>query len=103
MINSMVERNVFEKLTGPLTVGKLLKAYRVTHALTVAELERKLRLSRGTLSNVENGRKKLTLKETVHLARKLEEYEEFYAIVWIKEQARDAGLNLDPYLRDPAD
>lgn len=95
--------DLFEKLTGPLTVGKLLHAYRVTHGLSLTELERKLRLSKGELGNIEKGRKKISLKETVSFARKLEEYEDFYALVWMKEQARDAGLDLDPYLRLPAD
>ena len=47
------------------------------------------------------GRKHLSLKETLALARKLEEYEDFYALVWMKEQAREAGLDLAPYLRSP--
>lgn len=99
----MMKNSVFEKLVGPLTVGKLLKAYRVIHSLSVHELERKLRFPKGTLTHVENGRKKLSLKETVSLAKKLEEYEDFYALVWMKEEARAAGLDLDAFLRSPAD
>lgn len=100
---SMREGTIFEKLTGPLSVGTLLKAHRVTNGFTTAEMEKKLKLTKGTLTQLESGKKKLTLKETVSLARKLEEYPEFYALIWMKEQARDAGLNLDHYLRSPAD
>lgn len=102
-MSGMSEGTIFERLSGPLSVGALLRAHRTTHGFTTAEMEKKLKLPKGRLAQLEAGKKKLTLKEVVTYAKKLEEYPEFYALIWMKEQARDAGLNLDHYLRSPAD
>lgn len=85
--------NVFEKLVGPMSIGMLLKAHRTANDLTVAELENKLKLTKGALSKIESGKKKLTLKEAIKFAKKLNEYEDFFALVWFQEEARDAGLD----------
>lgn len=98
----MNRNNVFEKLVGPMTVGMLLNAHRVTHDMTVGQLEAKLKLAKGTLHSLETGKKRLTLKETIKIAKKLEEYVDFYAFVWFQEEARDAGLDFHKFLRDPA-
>jgi transcriptional regulator with XRE-family HTH domain len=99
----MSEKSVFEKLVGPLTIGKLLRAYRTANDMTAAELERRLRLTKGSVSLIENGKKKLTLKEMVKLARKLEESEDLYVLAWLKQQARDAGLDPERFLRSPGE
>lgn len=82
---------IIEKLVGPLTIDKLLRAYRSANNLTVAQLERKIR---------HKGKKKFTLKETIKLAKALNEDADFYALVWFKEEARSAGLDANKYLRD---
>jgi transcriptional regulator with XRE-family HTH domain len=95
----MTRKNVFEDLVGPMTIGMLLRAHRVINDFTLAQLERKLKLKKGSLTNIESGKKRLTLKETIRIARKLEEYEDFYAFVWFQEEARSAGLDFHKYLR----
>lgn len=82
---------IFEKLVGPLTIDKLLKAHRHANSLTVEQLERKIRHKR---------KKKFTLKETLKVARLLGEDEDFYALVWFQEEARRAGLDASRYFRD---
>ncbi len=96
----MTRNNVFEDLVGPMTVGMLLKAHRVTHVMTTAQLEKKLKLAKGELARIEAGRKKLTLKETLKIAKKLEEYQDFYALVWFQEEARNAGLDFKKYFKN---
>ncbi len=99
----MTRNNVFEDLVGPMTVGMLLKAHRVTHVLTIAQLEKKLKFAKGELARIESGRKKLTLKETLKIAKKLEEYQDFYALVWFQEEARSAGLDFQKYFKNQID
>lgn len=99
----MRDINIFEKMIGPLTVGKLLKAYRTANALTAAEVDRRLRLSKGTISKLESGKKKFSLKETVKLARKLEEAEELYALAWLKAEAMEAGIDPERIFRSPGE
>jgi transcriptional regulator with XRE-family HTH domain len=99
----MREISVFEKLVGTLTVGKLLRAYRTANALTAAEVERRLRLTKGTFSQLESGKKRLNLKETAKLARQLAEDEDLYVLAWLKEEAMAAGLDPHRYLRPPGE
>lgn len=82
---------IFEQLAGPLTVDKLLKAYRQANNLTVAQMEKKIG---------HHGKKKFTLKEALKIAKSLEEDPDFYALVWFHEEARAAGLEASKYLRD---
>lgn len=99
----MKPQSVLEELVGPMTVGMLLKAHRVANSLTAAQLEKKLRLSRGKLASIESGKTKFSLKETIKVARKLGEYEDFYALIWFQEEARNAGLDFHKYLRSHVD
>ncbi len=99
----MRDINIFEKMIGPLTVGKLLKAYRTANALTTAEVEQRLSLSKGTILKLESGKIKLSLKETVKMARKLEEADDLYALAWLKAEALDAGVDPERIFRSPGD
>lgn len=99
----MRDINIFEKMIGPLTVGILLKAYRTANALSAAEVERRLRLNKGTILKLESGKMKLSLKETVKLARMLEEAEDLYALAWLKAEAMEAGVDLERIFRSPGD
>lgn len=82
---------IFEKLVGPLTIEKLLRAYRLANNLSVAEMEKRIR---------HKGKKKFTLKEVIKVARALDEDEDFYALVWFQEEARGAGLEAQKFLKD---
>lgn len=99
----MRDINIFEKMIGTLTVGKLLKAYRTANALSAADVEKRLKLSKGTILNIESGKKKLSLKETVRIARKLEEAEDLYALAWLKAEAVEAGIDPERIFRSPGD
>lgn len=96
-------RNIFEDLVGPMSIGMLLKAHRVANDLTINQLETKLKLSKGELSKIESGKKRLTLKEALKIAKKLDEYQDYFALVWFQEEARDAGLDFHKYFRKHVD
>jgi hypothetical protein len=91
--------DVYEELTGPLSIGTLIHGYRTTHHLTAAQLERKLRLPKGVVSKLERGLKHCSLKEAVNYAKRLKDDQEFYAEVWLRSQLREAGLDPSRFLR----
>jgi transcriptional regulator with XRE-family HTH domain len=99
----MTRNSVFEKLVGPMTIGMLLKAYQVTNDLTPEQFAKKLKLTKAELLKLESGKERLTLKDTIKIAKKLEEYKDFYALVWFQEEARSAGLDFHKYLRSHVD
>lgn len=82
---------VFESLAGPMSIDKLLRAYRAANNLTITQLESKIG---------HKGKKKFTLKEVIKVARRLDEDEDFYAMVWFMEEARRVGLDVTKYFRD---
>ena len=91
--------DIYEELTGELTVGKLLHAYRTTNSLTIPQMEKKLGVVKGELLRLEGGRKKLTLKEALKFAQKRREAEDFYAEIWFREEARAVGLDPDKFFK----
>jgi transcriptional regulator with XRE-family HTH domain len=86
-------KKFLEQLVGPMSIGKLIRAYRVSHELTLQELADKLGVTRGFVSNIEMERKPLSLDKTLEIAKKLKESTDLYASVWFETQAREAGLD----------
>lgn len=70
---------------GPLTVGMLLRVHRNEQGLSQVELAKKLCVTVGFISNVENGRKKLSLRETMKIANKIEANDKHFALIWFEE------------------
>ncbi len=82
----------FERLLGPMTVGMLIRGYRVSNDMTLQDLAMKLDVTLGFVSNFETGKKRLSLAKTLEIAEQLGEFKEVYAQIWMEEQLRDAGL-----------
>lgn len=91
--------DVYESLTGPLSVRALLHAYRTTHELTLSQMEKRLGLSQGKLTKIESGKIKPTLKDAVKFAHKLKDDEEFYVEIWLRNEVREAGLDPDHFVK----
>jgi transcriptional regulator with XRE-family HTH domain len=91
--------DVYEELTGPLSIGTLIHGYRTTNNLTAAQLERKLGLPRGVISKLERGQKHCSLKEALNYAKRLKDDQDFYAEVWLRSQLREVGLDPSRFLR----
>ena len=88
-----------EKKVGPVTVGLLIRAHRTRHDLSQADLADKLGVTIGFISNVENGRKHLSLEKTLEIADKLKLSKEFFASIWFREEARNNGLSFEKILK----
>lgn len=92
-------KKLVEKLIGPVTIGSLLKGYRVTHELTLDQMCIKIKVTKPLLQRIEAGRHHLTLKEVVTITKKLDEPKHVYARVWCEEQARLVGLDFDDIIK----
>lgn len=92
-------KKILEKKIGPLTVGRLIRAYRTMHDMTAEELALKLSVTRSFISNIESGRKHLSLEKTLQIAQHLKEHKEFYALIWFEEEARKSGINFDKIIK----
>lgn len=99
----MEQNNVLEKLIGPMSIGMLLRAHRLAHGLSFEQLEKKLKLPHGSLPKLEVGKIKLSLKETIKVAKKLEEFEDYWAMIWFQEEATNSGLDYHKYLKNHLD
>jgi transcriptional regulator with XRE-family HTH domain len=83
-----------ESFTGPMTVGILFSAHRTGWDMTQKDLAKKLGVTVGFISNIETGKKRLTLETLLSYCRKLDESEKYWSIVYFKEEARRAGLEI---------
>lgn len=89
-------------LIGPPTVGKLIRAYRTMNEMTVQELALTLGVTKGYISNIETGKKDISLDKALQICNALGEVPEVYAHVWFEEQARNAGLDFKKIIKKMA-
>lgn len=89
-------------LIGPPTVGKLLRAYRTSNDISVQELAVTLGVTKGYISNIETGKKEISLDKALYICKVLGEVREVYAGVWFEEQARNAGLDFKKVIKQMA-
>lgn len=82
-----------EKATGgPLTVGRLLKAYRLNEDLSQADLAKKLGISRVHLTQIENGHKTVSPERAKVFAKKMGRLEILFIELSLQEMLAKAGL-----------
>ena len=81
------------KEVGPLTVGMMFRNHRTRYDLSQADLAEKLGVTVGFISNIENGRKKLSLEKTLEIAKKIKANHKHFALVWFEEESRANGIS----------
>lgn len=81
-----------DKLVGPTTIGMLIRAFRTLHDLTQDELARKLAMKKSYISDLENDRKPLSLKQIIKIAKALHEPVNLYIRIWTEQNYREAGI-----------
>lgn len=91
-----------EKKVGPVTVGLILRAHRTRENLSQSDLAKLLNVTVGFISNIETGKKHLSLEKTLEIAKKLGSSKEFYASIWFQEEARNNGLSFKKILKAKA-
>lgn len=92
-------KNLLTKEVGPLTVGMLLRVHRNGLELSQSELAHQLGVTVGFISNVENGRKKLSLEKTLEIAKKIKANYKHFALIWFEEESRANGLSFKDIIK----
>lgn len=92
-------KSFLTKEIGPLTVGMMLRIHRNELELSQTELAQKLGVTVGFISNVENGRKKLSLEKTLSIARKIKANHKHFALIWFEEESRANGLSFKEIIK----
>lgn len=85
---------IIEGIVGPLTIGSLVRAYRVRNDLTQDEVAAKLKVKKNYVSDIENNRKPMTLRRAIAIADALGESKQRFMEVYIECEIREAGENL---------
>lgn len=84
-----------EKLMdGPLTLGGALSAIRKTEGESLAEFAGRLGISRTNLSDIEHGRRSVSLRRAADFASALGQHEAQFVRLALQDQVREAGLPL---------
>lgn len=91
--------DVYEELTGPLSIGKLLHAYRITNDLSLEDMASKLSIPSTYLSKLEEEVMEPDLKETLKFAVCLHEDEDFYVEIFLRNLLRKSGLNPSHFIK----
>jgi transcriptional regulator with XRE-family HTH domain len=84
-----------EKLMGgPLTLGGALSAIRESEGESLAEFAQRIGVSRSHLSDIEHGRRSVSLERAARFASALGQHQAQFVRLALQDQVRDAGLKL---------
>jgi antitoxin HigA-1 len=84
-----------EKLMGgPLTLGGALSALREGEGESLSEFGERLGVSRTHLSDIEHGRRAVSLERAARFATALGQHQAQFVRLALQDQVRDAGLKL---------
>jgi transcriptional regulator with XRE-family HTH domain len=84
-----------EKLMGgPLTLGGALAAIRESDGKSLSEFSERLGISRTHLSDIEHGRRSVSLERAAKFAEALGQSQAQFVRLALQDQVRDAGLKL---------
>ena len=79
---------------GPLTLGGALSAIRESEGESLAQFASRLGISRTHLSDIEHGRRSVSLHRASEFARALRHNQAQFVRLALQDQVRDAGLKL---------
>lgn len=82
-----------EEDIGPMTVGRLIRVARWKWEMDQKTLAKKLDVTIGYISNIETGKKFLSLDQVLKICKKLDQSERVWMTVYFEEEARRAGRN----------
>ena len=82
-----------EKKKGQLTVGRILKAFRLGNEMTQAELAKKIGISAKNLSDIENGRQSVSPEKASKIAKKIGHSEIVLVECALNEQLKSSRMD----------
>jgi len=84
-----------EKLMGgPLTLGGALSALREAEGESLSQFAQRLEISRTHLSDIEHGRRSVSLERAAKFASALGQHQAQFVRLALQDQVREAGLKL---------
>lgn len=82
-----------EKIYGPLTFARAIKAHRLGEELTQVEMAKILKISKQALNDLEHGRKLPSIRRAVQIAKKMGLLEDLFVQLVLQDQIRKEKLN----------
>ncbi len=79
---------------GPLTLGGALSAIRESEGESLAQFSERLGVSRSHLSDIEHGRRSVSLERAARFAEALGQHQAQFVRLALQDQVREAGLKL---------
>lgn len=77
------------------TMGSILKSHRECEELTQEKLAKTLKISKSHLSDIENGRKFVSIERAIEFAKRLKYPESYFVHVVLREQLEKANFKYD--------
>jgi len=81
------------------TFGGLLKTHRLSEDMTLAEIAVLLKISVSHLSDIENGRKFVSIERAKEFAHRLEDNEKYFILVALRDLLRRAKCDYEIELK----
>lgn len=82
------------------TMASILKNYRQCEELTQAQMAKTLKISKSHLSDIENGRKFVSIERAMQFAKRLKYPESYFIHVVLREQLAKANCNYDIEIKE---
>lgn len=94
---------LLEKVSaGPLTLGKALRAVRMSDDLSQQEFAEMLGISRAHLCDIEMGRRRVSAERAAMFARRVGRLEAHWVELALQDEMDDAGLKLRVHVESVA-
>lgn len=87
---------------GPLTLGKVIRAIRLSEEITQGNFAFKLKVTQSYLSDLEHDRKEVSPQKAAEFAKILQQSEKQFIRLAVQDALRRKGLHYDIEIRDAA-
>lgn len=91
-----------EKISGKLTIGRLIESIRLSGDFTQPAFAKKLKISKSHLCDIEKGRKFLSVTRAAHFAKLLGHSEEQFVRLTLQDEVSRSGLKFKVTLNKAA-
>ena len=90
-----------ERELGPMTIGRIIRAWRLCDEMSQAEYARRLGISPGNLCDIEKGRQLISARKAAEIADKIGYSRDIMVELAINEQLAHDGLKIRVKVQSP--
>lgn len=91
--NKITAKNAIRKITGPISFGDMMLAFRMGKEFSQVKMAEKLGISKQELCNIEKGRKLVSVDRAKHFAIALKMSPKVFAKYALQDQLNHAGIS----------